>query len=365
MAEEMWKPSGEHLADSIDDQYFLVLLDDPEDFLSAYEKQALVPDLGEEVSLALDDNYARLLQLQEMLFSSAVAAKVATPLPDHSSMHHQEPAGCHCLTGPSSLLDTVIIAGESSCKPTFCGICAEAKPWAEMFPNPNCGHIFCKQCVRRYISANLQENITAVRCLASGCGEALEPEHCREILPADVFDRWGMALCEATFLGWRTFYCPFKDCSAPLLDDGEGDVRESECPHCHRLFCAQCGVPWHAGVECVEFQRLGDDERGSQDLMLLDMAKSKSWKRCPTCRFFVERSEGCLHMTCRYTVYSSIEQSDRYGMVCGCTSTDACWISLDAGAEFSSATDAVRLGMILTTDATLENPTVCRWKLAD
>jgi E3 ubiquitin-protein ligase RNF144 len=58
-------------------------------------------------------------------------------------------------------------------------------------------------------------------------------------------------------------------------------------------------VPWHSGIECEEFQRLNEDERGREDLMLRELAKDKKWSRCPQCKFYVERTEGCPHMICR------------------------------------------------------------------
>lgn len=82
-------------------------------------------------------------------------------------------------------------------------------------------------------------------------------------------------------------------------NDGETVISESECPFCHRLFCAQCYVPWHPGVNCEEYQRLNVDERGREDLMVRELAKEKKWSRCPHCKYYVERTEGCPHMTCR------------------------------------------------------------------
>ncbi|KAH9613883.1 hypothetical protein KSS87_021386, partial [Heliosperma pusillum] len=74
---------------------------------------------------------------------------------------------------------------------------------------------------------------------------------------------------------------------------------QAECPSCFRLFCAQCKVGWHNGIECAEYQKLGKDERQNEDLMLRNLAKNKNWQRCPACKFYVEKSEGCLYMKCR------------------------------------------------------------------
>ncbi|XWS12249.1 hypothetical protein CRYUN_Cryun37aG0073300 [Craigia yunnanensis] len=95
-------------------------------------------------------------------------------------------------------------------------------------------------------------------------------------------------------------YCPFKNCSALLLNDSQGEViTETECPACNRLFCAQCHVSWHPGINCEEYQKLNEDERGREDLMRRNLAKENKWRRCSSCHIIVERTEGCLHMTCR------------------------------------------------------------------
>ncbi|KAJ4968988.1 hypothetical protein NE237_015689 [Protea cynaroides] len=191
--------------------------------------------------------------------------------------------------------------GESSCSnnPTFvCEICVEPKSQSELFNIKGCTHSYCSECMVRYVVSKIQENITTIRCPESNCEGVLEPEFCRSILPPEVFDRWGSALCESLFLGSPKLYCPYKNCSALLLDDG-GVIKESECPSCHRLFCAQCKVPWHSGINCQEFQKLNENERTGEDIMLMELAKHKKWQRCPKCKVMVERSQGCLYMMCR------------------------------------------------------------------
>ncbi|KAG7637531.1 IBR domain [Arabidopsis thaliana x Arabidopsis arenosa] len=129
----------------------------------------------------------------------------------------------------------------------------------------------------------------------------LEPDKCRQILPREVFDRWGDSLCEAVIMSSKRFYCPYKDCSALLfLDESEEEkMNESECPHCHRMVCVECGTKWHPEITCEEFQKLAENERERGDILLKNMAESKKWRRCPSCKFYIEKSEGCLYMKCR------------------------------------------------------------------
>ncbi|KAF8025932.1 hypothetical protein BT93_F2688 [Corymbia citriodora subsp. variegata] len=184
--------------------------------------------------------------------------------------------------------------------PFTCEICVELRTNSDLFRIKGCSHAYCSDCVTKYVTAKLDDNVTRIDCPVSGCGGFLELEYCRSILPSEVFDRWGNALCEGLILEAERFYCPFKDCSALLINDGGEVVRESECPSCRRLFCGQCRVPWHAGVECQEFQELNEGERMSEeDMLLMQLAEKKQWRRCPKCRFIVQKKSGCAFVKCR------------------------------------------------------------------
>ncbi|KAM7267893.1 hypothetical protein ACFE04_010059 [Oxalis oulophora] len=52
----------------------------------------------------------------------------------------------------------------------------------------------------------------------------------------------GSALCNGVFLGFKKVYCPFKDCAGMIINEGGNVIKESVCPYCRRLFCAQCKV---------------------------------------------------------------------------------------------------------------------------
>ncbi|KAK9101621.1 hypothetical protein Scep_025051 [Stephania cephalantha] len=201
---------------------------------------------------------------------------------------------------PPSLVPVTTTRESSNSKDSsfVCEICDETKSLMESFDIKGCSHFFVP-CVVKFVVSKIQENITLIHCPEPGCLGVFEPQFCRSILPLEVFDRWADALCEAFILGIQRYYCPYKDCSARLEYDEGMVIRISECPHCHRLFCAQCKVPWHLGIECEDFQKLNKDEREREDVMLLNLARQNKWQRCPLCRFYVERTEGCSFMKCR------------------------------------------------------------------
>ncbi|CAO2841633.1 unnamed protein product [Amaranthus hypochondriacus] len=180
-----------------------------------------------------------------------------------------------------------------------CEICTDSKLQEESFWIKGCTHWYCTDCVRTYIVTKLLEGVSEISCLFPGCLGTLDPEHCKEILPFEIYVRWGNLMCVAAIVDAQKFYCPFKDCSCLLIDDGNEMVTRSECPSCNRLFCAQCKVVWHEGIGCVEYQGLGDGERQKEDIMLMNLAKGKGWRRCPKCKFFVEKISGCSSIICR------------------------------------------------------------------
>ncbi|QHO22742.1 E3 ubiquitin-protein ligase [Arachis hypogaea] len=153
----------------------------------------------------------------------------------------------------------------------------------------------------RFMTLEMDLAILVMKCPEPKCKGILEPQNCISIIPKEVFERWENALCENLVLATsKKFYCPFKDCSAMLVnDDGNEVVTCPECPHCHRLFCAQCKVAWHGGMKCGEFMSLNENEREKEDLMVMNLAKAKRWRRCSKCRIYVEKNEGCSHISCR------------------------------------------------------------------
>ncbi|KAL5170386.1 E3 ubiquitin-protein ligase RNF144A [Glycine soja] len=188
-------------------------------------------------------------------------------------------------------------------QPSFflCDICFDDKPVSDMFEEGKCNHLFCTHCMSKYVTTQIQQNILKViMCPNANCSVELKPEYFHNILASEVIVRWETVMCESMIVELEKTYCPFKDCSVLLVNDGEKVVTSAECPSCHRLFCAQCKVPWHGSMSCEEFQEI---ERNKDEKVLenkfFKLAKEEKWQKCPRCTMFVQRREGCDHMTCR------------------------------------------------------------------
>ncbi|WJX37323.1 RBR-type E3 ubiquitin transferase [Trifolium repens] len=195
---------------------------------------------------------------------------------------------------------TKMIGGESS--KSSCGICFEFITDSDMFKRKRCNHLFCVDCISKYVDSQISNNVVKIFCPTPNCSAKLEPRHLQNIMPREFIDRWEIAKYESKISLDQKTYCPFKNCSILLVDDNDSRevVTSCECPACHRLFCAQCKVPWHAEMRCWEFQNSKRD-KNEQDLddKFLDLARRKKWQRCPNCSIYVKRRSGCEHMKCR------------------------------------------------------------------
>ncbi|MBA0774862.1 hypothetical protein Gotri_010041 [Gossypium trilobum] len=261
------------------------------DFVDDFYYSALFDEDEHEIFPPSDDKYAEELQFQEALMSSTVFSKMGNnDICNPCIAHASSPLLIQAVPLPELLEMETEETGESSL--SFCEICVERKENDQMFTTQSCNHSYCSDCIRKHVSTRVEENLTVVRCPGVNCETVLELDECRPLLPEVVIHRWEDALCQEFISASQRFYCPFRDCSASLLNDGGEVIREAECPFCHRLFCAQCYVPWHPGIACEDLQRLNEDERGREDLMVRELAKENKWARCPKCKYYVERTVG-------------------------------------------------------------------------
>ncbi|KAK1436940.1 hypothetical protein QVD17_02724 [Tagetes erecta] len=221
-----------------------------------------------------DDKYAEDLQLQEALIGSSSSSSSSSHSPSSSSLKLKQP----------------FVASYESKPPTitsFCGICMDRKEPSEMFQKRMvCGHFFCIDCIRGHVAAKMQANQIRLTCPYPNCRVFIGPDVCRSVVPTQVLERWERVLCETLIM--HKFYCPFKDCSAMLVNDSGVTVTSSECPNCNRLFCAQCEVAWHCGMNCDEFMSLKKGDQSTYD-MLIDFAKKNKWKSVQSVSFLLKK----------------------------------------------------------------------------
>lgn len=241
-------------------------------------------DIAYEDALTIyDADYAEEIQFQETLLASFFTSN------DPSSS----------VQGPIANTELMNLEETEDSSQSFCGICLENKESWLMFANDTCHHSFCYDCTTGHIVTKIQDKVKDIGCPAPNCNTVLDYGVCRLMIPDEALVQWDELLCMSLIPESQKLYCPFRDCSALLVNDFEDVFKKTKCLVCSRWFCAQCRVPWHTDFTCKEFEKLHAKKGGKMDKIVKALAKKKSWQKCPKCKMYVEKSEGCVHITCR------------------------------------------------------------------
>ncbi|KAL2454888.1 RING/U-box superfamily protein [Abeliophyllum distichum] len=268
----------------IDDSVIAPMITTSEAARNSPEELTFIP-VDNDVS---DAEYAEELQFHEAILASILVSEIANT------------ASSSVQGGP--LLDTKPGEVENEIKtsyPSFCEICLENQESWKMFTNDSCSHSFCYDCISKHIISRIADKVEMVSCPALNCNTTLDANACRLMIPNDTLIQWDESLCQSLFPESQKVYCPFSDCSAMFVNDSRDLITKVKCLVCHRSFCAQCRVPWHPEFICKEFQKLYAKRGGKDSVMIKTLAKKKSWQKCPNCKMYVEKSDGCIHITCR------------------------------------------------------------------
>nr|XP_043607641.1 probable E3 ubiquitin-protein ligase RNF217 [Erigeron canadensis] len=269
-----------HVADSSVTGLFRSPVDDDQiSWKSATD--GLTEEDNKELGLEADAKYAEDLQVQEALLASMLASQTT------------DTASSSTCKGRSSLSSLLKYNKIEECK-----ICLEKHEYWQMFRNTTCSHSFCYDCTRKHATTKIQEHKNVITCPGLNCKSTLDYNMLRLIIPKDTLIKLDELLCESMILESQKLYCPFSDCSVLLIND-DSSITKIDCPVCKRSICAVCRVPWHSEFSCKEFGKLNTKMKGKGDEMAVALAKKKKWRKCPSCKFFVEKAEGCVHITCR------------------------------------------------------------------
>ncbi|XP_026437673.1 probable E3 ubiquitin-protein ligase RNF144A-A [Papaver somniferum] len=202
----------------------------------------------------------------------------------------------------------LISSASNRCPSRFftCNICFTELPLERKFKG--CRHPYCTNCVAKYIEAQvIYRNISKITCPEFNCNVMLEASSYQSVLPKSVFEKWCRALCEsAVFLNaskggvaYGRSYCPYRNCSELVLNECVGyssssKITESNCPSCKKPFCFHCMVPWKENHQCNSNREIVIDIDSKDDSLFMKIVKKKRWRRCPSCKHYVERNEGCV-----------------------------------------------------------------------
>ncbi|XP_056151782.1 probable E3 ubiquitin-protein ligase RNF144A-A isoform X2 [Lampris incognitus] len=188
-----------------------------------------------------------------------------------------------------------------------CKLCLGEFPLEQMTTITQCQCVFCTLCLKQYVELLIKEGLeTAITCPDSACPKRghLQENEIECMVATDMMQRYKKLQFEREVLldPCRT-WCPSSTCQAVCqLKEVETPALPQlvQCAVCALEFCSACKSNWHPGQACQEsnlpITSFLPGENSSSHKSDEDDAPIK---RCPKCKVYIERDEGCAQMMCK------------------------------------------------------------------
>ena len=171
-----------------------------------------------------------------------------------------------------------------------CGICEEKISHLDVNKiKTSCKHYFCLDCWQEYLKEKITNGkVIKIKCMEHECTHILDEKFIKKIIESDenLLKKYEKFLSSKKLLdsNKKIKFCPHPDC------DGYAEKKTSkyvECNYGHK-FCFVCGEKPHGWKACSKMIDKGFEEWKTNHLV----------KRCPYCKYWTEKTDGCNHMTC-------------------------------------------------------------------
>ena len=154
-----------------------------------------------------------------------------------------------------------------------------------------CHHAFCSDCYYNYLKGNIDSNnIISIKCPQNECQQILYNNFIEKMLINDIplLDKYKKLVNRRQLiLNPNIQLCPYPDCESYAK---KGKNKYVSCVHNNHKFCLNCLKSWHEQKRCENKNIL--EEKFEQ------WRNSNRVKRCPRCKYFIEKNFGCNHITC-------------------------------------------------------------------
>jgi hypothetical protein len=137
----------------------------------------------------------------------------------------------------------------------------------------------CHNCLKSYILNEMRELQVPCVCPFPNCKEPIYEHRIQYSLREHQYARYNELCGKVEILKDPLGYCP--KCEKKIATGRTKN--DFKCSFCFTKFCGDCRSPEHGNIACDTFESYKFSSTG---------------KSCPNCHHFVERTEGCRHITC-------------------------------------------------------------------
>ena len=156
-----------------------------------------------------------------------------------------------------------------------------------------CGHICCTECWSNYLKTLISEaKVERVKCVEHSCNAEIPEEFILKHINNEekLIEKYNRFKIRASiFKDPNKKQCPEPDCESYLE---KGNKKYVKCKIGHE-YCFECLRKPHGNSTCEEFME--------KEFNIWKVGKRV--KKCPRCKIYTEKNEGCNHMTCTSCKY--------------------------------------------------------------
>ncbi|KIL59702.1 hypothetical protein M378DRAFT_997146 [Amanita muscaria Koide BX008] len=168
-----------------------------------------------------------------------------------------------------------------------------------------CGHFYCTACLRHFLSSAVERKTFPLACSGDEdrCKAPIAIPIIQRYLLQQQFDRL-VEMAVTTYIEKQPTkfrYCTTPDCPQVYRYEGGGMTTVLTCPSCFATVCTGCHKEAHEGMTCREREIMTNPKE--QERLNEEWALAAGAKRCPSCRVWIQKTEGCNHMTCQCGVH--------------------------------------------------------------
>jgi len=185
-----------------------------------------------------------------------------------------------------------------------------------------CNHKFCRECIKEYIINKINNSdVLQIECPLgiTKCKISIDEFHIKLLILEHDFSRYKKFLNRAKIAKIPdSIFCPFTNCDSYALNNKcskhliEKNLNNSEidlkiikdiknedsknvfnlflyCIENNHYFCAKCMNEAHPNENC-QIKLENEFNKAIKNMLHV--------KRCPKCGFYIQKNDGCNHMTC-------------------------------------------------------------------
>lgn len=170
---------------------------------------------------------------------------------------------------------------------------------SKYYTSLSCNHKFCLECWNEYLNSKIDDQLSllATTCAMKDCNLIIPEIFFYNIIRSENFMKLKTSILKNfTDKNKEMKWCPFPNCG--LCVRSIVFNKEIDC-ECGNTFCFNCGKEGHRPCTCEMITAWETKNTSESENVAWLIANTK---QCPTCKKFIEKNQGCNHMTCNKSI---------------------------------------------------------------